>query len=81
MFFLRHSFKRTSLLEIWREHNWLKTWSENGFGGQIDHPLMLRILVAPGPSFEGGEESKKACAFLLIGLGAWCSRPQKRYAI
>ena len=32
MFFLRHSFKRTSLFEIWREQNWLKTWSENGFG-------------------------------------------------
>lgn len=32
MFFLRHSFKRTSLLEIWREHNWLKTWSDKGFG-------------------------------------------------
>ncbi len=44
---------------------------------------MLRILVAPGPSFEGGEASATSlCNFYLFAhrSGAWCSRPQKRYA-
>lgn len=41
----------------------ISPYCKKWFWGQIDHPLMLRILVAPGPSFEGGEESVKACAF------------------